>query len=176
MQPPQRLALIESGFLLLMLLAGTTATVTEARYRQQARAFDQARVARPAVRIIPLTEPADLGELQPGSSKTLEFSIDNRTENLDVSEVGLDYEISIAFSDKESSPLVFSLYWLDDAGQIHICTPAPDGTYSAPQSLGTEPQVQYYQLQIGLPMDAALPSQPRLYAIRIELKAKQRDL
>lgn len=171
----RRLVLAEAILFLLILLAGSTVVVTQARYRQQRRAADLARVARPVLQVVRQTSLTDLGELQPGSSADFDFSVANHGTVEGVSEVALAYTIGIAVQGTAPLPWVLTLFWIDGQDKAHACEALPNGLYPALAPLGTTARSQRYRIRVHLPADAPLMDVARTDQVLVTVSASQLD-
>lgn len=162
-------------FLVVLLIMTTSLTTLEstARFKTTIRSRDVARVARPVIDVTIPNAPADLGQIQPGETKTLDFYIQNESAEYGVSEVSLAYWLQLEPVNQTPSSLQYSLYYFDSNEIAHPITPDGNGQYAGYQEMDTHPQSHHYQLAVTLPLDSILPAEDQLVRIEIQLTAMQ---
>ncbi len=172
----KRIALIEAILIIFIIVTGASATVTEARYRSQVAALDQARVARPRVRLLSQNPSTDLIRLEPGTSFDYEFSVENTSTEGEVSEVVCEYEIFINLEGPQPTDLTTVLYLWSETGDWLQCPQYSGDCYLGAVPLGTTPVSHKYKLTSALSADATPGSTVKDYSVWITVNARQSDL
>lgn len=171
----KRIAIFEAILIIFILISGITVTVTEARYYGRVSAVDQARVARPQIRLLAQQAYTDLGTLEPGTSIDFKFSVANSSDSGEISEVVFDYLIAVEPEGPQPSELITNLYWLDDNRERILCPKSQDGRFEAKSPLGTTATLHDYMLNVALPAEAELSPTSNTYQFLITISARQSD-
>ena len=157
----------------LILTASMTTLETTARYRSSVVVSDQARVARPVIRIVPDADFEDQAVIEPGQTLLYDFSVTNTAADLIVSEVCQTYWLDILEPVSEDR-LAFALFAVMD-GARHEVSSDSEGRYPGIATMGAVSQTHAYQLEVSLPIETELPDVACPVHLDIQVTAWQID-